>query len=440
MRTLAVISITIILATFSVAQKPDQVLATATGQTIKLANLSPEVQTAVANLPESIAKQRKDLLDQLVYQSVIELEAVSQKLSVGQYIVTVKKKVPDPKEADIKAVYDENVDKLGGLTLAQARPRIIAFLRNEPESKAIEAMYTTLRVKYKVANGKDINVRLLPADIVVTINGKGVTSKEFEDFARLPLYELNAGLADVVIEDIQSTLMNALIAVEAKSRDLQSSDLIAQEITNKMKDFSDEERYSLEDAWMKRLFAKYQAKVLYTVPTPYVQNIAVDDDPAQGPATATVTIVMFSDFQCSACAATHPVLKRAITDFPGKVRLVVRDYPLESIHENGFKAALAANAANAQGKFFEYIEKLYANQDALDDVSLQRYAVDVGLNAPQFTIDFSAEKTALEVRRDMADGNSYGINSTPTIYVNGVKVRDLSYEGFKAAIERALKK
>jgi protein-disulfide isomerase len=327
------------------------------------------------------------------------------------------------------------------MTLEQARPRVITFLRSEPESKAIEAMYNSLRAKYKVTTGKDINMKgLAPSDVVVTIGGRGVTSKEFEDFARQPLYELQAELADVVLEDINGALLELLIMDEAKSRNVQSSDLIAQEITNKMKDFSDEEKYALEDGLMKRLFAKYQAKVLYAVPEPYVQNISADDDPVLGPANAPVAIIMFSDFQCSACAAAHPELKRAMGQFAGKVKLVVRNYPLESIHENGFNSALAANAAHAQGKFFEYIEKLYVNHDFLDDASLKKYAAELGLNAAQFAIDFSAEKTAAEVRKDMADGNSYGINSTPTIYVNGVKVREISYEGFKAAIERALKK
>jgi len=441
MRSIAVICITFLFSAFLVAQKPDQVLASATGHTIKLANLSPEVQSAVNNLPESIAKQRKDLLEQFVYQSLIDLEATAQKLSVGQFIVTVKKKVQDPKDADIKAVYDENLDKLGGISLAQARPRIIAFLRSDPESKAIEDMYKALRIKYKVTAGKDINVKgLLPTDVVTTINGRGITSKEFEDFSKQPIYELQAELADVILEDINGALLELLIADEAKSRNLQTSDLIAQEITNKMKDFSDAEKFALEDGLMKRLFAKYQVKILYKAPEPYVQNISVDDDPSLGPATAPVTIVMFSDFQCSACAATHPELKRAMSEFVGKVRLVVRNYPLESIHENAFRSALAANAAHAQGKFFEYIEKLYVKRDDLDEISLKRYAVDLGLNATQFAIDFSAEKTAAEVRKDMADGNSYGINSTPTIYINGVKVRDISFEGFKAAIERALKK
>jgi protein-disulfide isomerase len=118
----------------------------------------------------------------------------------------------------------------------------------------------------------------------------------------------------------------------------------------------------------------------------------------------------------------------------------VRDYPLVQIHENAFQAALAAGAANAQGKFFEYTEVLYKNQNRLDVVSLKKYAGDLGLNLKQFELDLTNEKSAAEIRKDIADGKNYGIGSTPTIFVNGVKVRANTAESFRNAIERALKK
>ncbi len=76
----------------------------------------------------------------------------------------------------------------------------------------------------------------------------------------------------------------------------------------------------------------------------------------------------------------------------------------------------------------------------MDDASLKKYAADLGLNIKQFELDFSSERTAAEVRKDMADGNEYGIRGTPTIFINGVKVNRLSAEGFRAAIDRALAK
>ena len=81
----------------------------------------------------------------------------------------------------------------------------------------------------------------------------------------------------------------------------------------------------------------------------------------------------------------------------------------------------------------------YARQDALDRESLKKYAVEAGLNPKQFELDLQNAKTAESVRKDMAEGSSYGITGTPTIYVNGVKARVLSAEAFRQLIDRALK-
>ncbi len=148
---------------------------------------------------------------------------------------------------------------------------------------------------------------------------------------------------------------------------------------------------------------------------------------------------MFTDFQCPACSATHPVLQKVLAEYGAKIRFVVRDFPLTQLHSNAFIAAQAADAANAQGKFFEYTELLYKNQDSLDIASLKRFAARSGLNQAQFDADLDSGKYADEVKRDMRDGTEYGIEGTPTIYVNGVKVRQLSAKAFRQAIDRALK-
>jgi protein-disulfide isomerase len=191
---------------------------------------------------------------------------------------------------------------------------------------------------------------------------------------------------------------------------------------------------------MDRLFKKYEVKVLLKGPEVIAHTISVDGEPSVGPAAAPVTIVMFSDFQCPACSRTHPVLKRVMAEYPGKVRLVVRDYPLDKTHPNAFNAALAANAAAKQGKYVEYIERLYTNQESLDKPSLLRFASELGLNGKQFEIDFSDAAAAAEIKQDQTDGDAAGVNSTPTIFVNGVKVHSLSASAFRRAINRALTK
>lgn len=423
------------------AQKTDDILATATGLTFRLRDLSVQTQKDAAGLPIEIPRARIALLDQLVSRRVFDAEAKARGITVGKLLAAEKAKVKNPTDAEVKAVMEANQDRLGSLTSEQAVKQVVAFLRNAPEQKALGDLFTQLKSKFKVTAGMDVNAaKLVATDVVATVNGEPVTAKEFEEFVRIPLYEARADLADVILDELDDQIYQTLVTAEARELGVNSSEVIAREITNKMKDFSDVERFTLEDGFRTRLYSKYQVKILYIEPEPPVQNISIDDDPATGPPTAQVTVVMFSDFQCSACAATHPILKKVIAEYSGKIRFVVRDFPLESIHENAFRAALAAGAAAAQDKFVEYTEILYGRQNSLDDISLVKYAAELGLNVKQFELDFNSKKIAAEVRKDMTDGESYGIGSTPTIYVNGVRVRNLSPAGFRAAIGRALGK
>jgi protein-disulfide isomerase len=132
----------------------------------------------------------------------------------------------------------------------------------------------------------------------------------------------------------------------------------------------------------------------------------------------------------------HPVLEEVLKSYGNKVRFVVRDFPLNQ-HEWARKAAEAANAANAQGKFFEYIAVLFKNQKALDVPNLKKYASQIGLDRARFDAALDRGMYAAEVQKDVEDGEMYGVGSTPTIFVNGVQLRVLSDEGLRAAIDRA---
>lgn len=256
-------------------------------------------------MPTRTFATRTAILDQLVNQRLLDAEAKATGTSAGKLIAAEKVKVTNPTETEIKAVYDANRQALGEQTLDQARKQIVAYLRREPEQKLLAALITKLKAKYKYVAGKGVNsTNLAPSDIVATVNQQQITGKDYDDLARLALYELGAAVSDLVLDDLDEALYNSLIAEEAKSLNLDPGALIAREITNKMKEFSDEERRGLENTLSKRLFTKYKAAILYKGPEPVVQTISADDDPSIGPADAPVTIVMFSDFQCSACGDT----------------------------------------------------------------------------------------------------------------------------------------
>jgi protein-disulfide isomerase len=125
-----------------------------------------------------------------------------------------------------------------------------------------------------------------------------------------------------------------------------------------------------------------------------------------------------------------------LKSYGDKVRFVVRDFPLNQ-HEWARKAAEAANAARAQGKFFEYAAMLFQRQKALDTASLKKYATELGLDRAKFDADLDREIYAAEVQHDISDGEMYGVGSTPTIFINGVMLKTLSADALREAIDRA---
>mgnify|MGYP002146136264 CR=1 FL=1 len=171
-----------------------------------------------------------------------------------------------------------------------------------------------------------------------------------------------------------------------------------------------------------------------------VYKVEPGDGPSFGPKDAPVTIVEFSDFQCPFCSRVVPTLKKIKEGFPGKVRVVWRNYPL-SFHKDAPLAAEAAMAANAQGKFWEMHDKLFENQRALDRASLDKYAQEIGLDAARFKADLDSNRYKGAVQSDVDYGNQLpgGGMGTPTFFINGRKIAGAyPYEKFESMIKDAL--
>ena len=143
------------------------------------------------------------------------------------------------------------------------------------------------------------------------------------------------------------------------------------------------------------------------------------DDPSQGSATAPVTVVEYSDFQCPFCGRVMPTLKELRAKYGDKMRLVWKDFPLTQIHPQAFVAAQAGNCAREQGKFWEYHDRLFANQQALQPDLLKKYAAEVGMDAAKFNQCLDSSKYEAKVQDALGAGTKLGITSTPMVYVNG---------------------
>ena len=171
-------------------------------------------------------------------------------------------------------------------------------------------------------------------------------------------------------------------------------------------------------------------------------QVSAEDDPIKGSKDAPVTIIEFSDYQCPYCERfyiqTFPQIEENYIK-TGKVKFVYRDFPLGS-HQFAQKAAEASECADEQGKFWEYQDKIFKNQQLLDTPNLKQYAKDLELDTAKFNDCLDSGKMTSEVQKDLKDGQSYGVNGTPAFFINGILVSGAqSYATFQEIIDQAIK-
>ncbi len=199
---------------------------------------------------------------------------------------------------------------------------------------------------------------------------------------------------------------------------------------------------------LQRLRARVaQLETVANAPTPQgsalnkVYEVDVATAPAKGPAGASVTVAGFSEFQCPFCQSVVPTLKKLEETYKDRVRFVWKHLPLVSIHGNAMGAAIAAEAARNQGKFWEYHDKLFANQERLEPDDLTRYARELGLDLARFEKDRQDPGLKTKVQADMAEATALGVKSTPTFFINGRIVRGaMPLETFATIIDVELAK
>jgi protein-disulfide isomerase len=143
------------------------------------------------------------------------------------------------------------------------------------------------------------------------------------------------------------------------------------------------------------------------------------EDHMQGPLTAPVTLVEYGDYECPACGAAYPILKEVKKRMGNRLCFVFRNFPLSEMHRHAFAAAVAAEAAGAQGKFWEMHDTLYENQRTLSDRAIQSYAETLRLDIERFTEDTNSETFSARVKNDFQTGLMSGVNGTPSLFING---------------------
>ncbi len=147
-------------------------------------------------------------------------------------------------------------------------------------------------------------------------------------------------------------------------------------------------------------------------------------DHLQGNSDAPIELVEYGDYQCPHCGRAYPIVKSIQRKLGNKLKFVFRNFPLAEIHPDATRAAVAAEIAASQGKFWEMHDIIFENQEDLDDESLIRYAAEIELDMRKLNSDFQKPEFMEKVENDFESGVRSGVNGTPSFFINGEKYND----------------
>jgi protein-disulfide isomerase len=305
---------------------------------------------------------------------------------------------------------------------------------------------------------------------VAEVDHRAILASDLQKFAGRELSVQRENLYKLEKQKLDQYISAFLLTQEAKKRGVSVEAVLDQEVNSKILAVGDDEidvfyksnkariavdldkvreqiRSHLHNQKIeaqKALFLKSlrsNAKVVTYLKSPPVfrAEISVAGEPFKGSEKAPVTVVKFEDFQCPFCKQVQPTFNELLSRYNGKVRLVHKDLPLESIHPQARQAAEAARCAYEQGKFWEYHDKLYATSPKASGDDLKSYAKEVGLNVDSFDRCFTSGKYKAVVQQDLNEGVQLGLTGTPTIFINGREISgNQSLEAFEAIIDEEL--
>jgi protein-disulfide isomerase len=455
-----------------------ELLSIVNGVKITVKDLDPDTHSRIAELKRQVIEARKLELDLQINSMLLEAEAKKRKMPASKILEEeVITKTQQPTETEARNFFNEQKARIkdssgARVEFEQVKDRIMAYLREQRQQelakKFAEGLRRTADLKVLVDS---VTPPAKPSDrqrLFAIVNSQQITSAHIEDSLQPIIYGVQEQMYELRRRDLNGKINDVLLAQEAQKRQVTMRGLLDAEVDSKVPAVTETEAlkfYNSNKDRMNGAFTDVKDQIVrflqnaetdklqvalaeglrktakiedfLTPPEPPVYAIATDDQPTKGDGKAPITLVEFIDFQCPTCGQLQPVLERLVQEYNGRVRLVARDYPLLR-HENAFKAAEAAEAAREQDKYWEYSAKLFSNQSALGIDKLKQYAGELGLDQAKFNAALDGQKYKFQVQRDVLDGSRVGIRSTPTLFINGKRVEDRSYEGLKRAIDAML--
>ena len=293
---------------------------------------------------------------------------------------------------------------------------------------------------------------------IAVVNGESITEDEVQKAAAPELEKLDQKQKQFMatlerdkksaVEDALEDIVNRkLLEAEAKKRSITVDDLLRAEVQEKVtppteeivRKFYDDNKAVINGSFIEtaleiRNYLLQQGRqsafsaLMFKLKKDYGYKSMVEPDrakvdvaghPSKGPATAPVTIVEFSDFECPYCGGLYPTLKRVEDTYKDNIRIVYRQFPLNNIHPRAQKAAEASLCANEQNKFWQLHDAMFNDQKNLTVDDLKAKAAALSLNAATFATCLDSGKHAAAIQSSLEEGNRLGVDGTPALFING---------------------
>jgi protein-disulfide isomerase len=306
-----------------------------------------------------------------------------------------------------------------------------------------------------------------PKQPLAMIDGQAINDDDLLPYVQAQLRPLREQEYQIKKKALENLINQRLLEAAAKKKDLSTEKLLEQEVDSKVAEPTDAELstiYTMQKDQINRPFEEVkvqlqqnlkrakiqqarqdyylglreQAKISVLLGPPRAE-VGIDPARVRGNPKARVMIVEFTDFQCPYCGEAEATLKSVLAKHEGVVALAFRDLPLTQIHPQAMMAAEAARCAGEQGKFWEYHDLLFANQNKLDRPGLLEKAHTLNLDEKQFDSCLSSEKYKPQIQQDSQEGMRNGVSGTPGFFINGIFMSGAQPEiAFEKSIQEQL--
>jgi protein-disulfide isomerase len=287
-------------------------------------------------------------------------------------------------------------------------------------------------------------------DVVAIVDGQPITTGDLRKALGQNLASLETQIYDLKKQQLDELIARKLLAAEAARRSTTVEALERQEIeskvapvtesdiaafvaanrsripgdpakfTDRIRTFLASQRSaSAREAFVATLRGKASVDVRLEPPPAFRAAVNIDGAPVRGDVNAPVTIVEFSDFHCPYCRAVQPTLLQVLAKYPGKVRLVYKHFPLDSLHPQARRASEASWCANEQGRFWEFHDRVYKASADASDAALARFVSEASLDKSAFDTCLASGRAEAPIQRDVQQGSEHGLSGTPGFFVNG---------------------